>query len=53
MESLFEHLANKLYKKRDDRDMRIIPILAETIFKRYTYIFEKGFQCHVGSFITL
>lgn len=53
MESLFVHLANEVYKKRTDRDMHLIPVYAEKIFTRYTYIFEKGFECHVGSIIIL
>jgi len=52
MESLFVHLANEVYKKRDDRDMKLIPVYAEHLFNsNYTYIFEKGFECHVSSFI--
>jgi len=52
MESLFIHLANEVYKKRDDRDMKLIPVYAEHLFNsNYTYIFEKGFECNVSSFI--
>lgn len=51
LESLFIHLANEVYKKRTDREMQYIPIYAENVFTRYTYIFEKGFECHVSAIL--
>ncbi|XP_011175978.1 protein maelstrom 2 [Solenopsis invicta] len=51
MESLFNHLANENYRKRTDRDMRFIPVYAENVFTRYTYIFDKGFECHLHKYI--
>ncbi|XP_012542235.1 protein maelstrom 2 [Monomorium pharaonis] len=51
MESLFEHLANECYKKRPDRLLKHIPIYAENVFTQLTYIFEKGFECHLHKYI--
>ncbi|XP_025073315.1 protein maelstrom homolog isoform X2 [Pogonomyrmex barbatus] len=51
LESLFTHLANEAYKNRTDRDINCIPIYAGHIFTRYTYIFEKGFECHFHKYV--
>lgn len=51
MEALFTHLANELYKKRSDRDMHHISIYSEKIFKEFTYIFEKGYECEFHKYV--
>ncbi|XP_077264402.1 protein maelstrom 2-like isoform X1 [Temnothorax americanus] len=51
LESLFVHLANEGYKKRKDREMQFIPAYAEDMFTRYTYIFEKGIECHFHKYV--
>lgn len=53
MEALFIHLANEAYKKRIDVEIKFIPVYAERMFTRYTYIHEKGFECSVNNFIAL
>ncbi|XP_072753692.1 protein maelstrom 2-like [Anoplolepis gracilipes] len=50
LETLFIHLANEAYKKRTDREMEYIPAYAGNMFTRYTYIYEKGFECPFHKF---
>ncbi|KAG5320488.1 MAEL2 protein, partial [Pseudoatta argentina] len=51
LESLFIHLANELFKKREDRDMDLIPVYAHKMFENYTYRFDKGFECHFHKYV--
>ncbi|KYN07019.1 Protein maelstrom 2 [Cyphomyrmex costatus] len=51
LESLFTHLANELFKKREDRDMDTIPVYAHKIFENYTYRFDKGSECHFHKYV--
>ncbi|KAL0117933.1 hypothetical protein PUN28_008960 [Cardiocondyla obscurior] len=51
LEALFMHLANEVYKKRTDRDIKCIPIYAGSIFTLYTYIHEQGFECHFHKYV--
>ncbi|XP_011882673.1 PREDICTED: protein maelstrom 2-like [Vollenhovia emeryi] len=51
LESLFTHLAKEAYKKRNDRVIEHIPVYAETMFTRFTYIFDKGFECYFHKYV--
>lgn len=46
-------MANEAYKKREDRKIEYINAYAGHVFTYYTYIFEKGFECSVSTFIAL
>lgn len=51
LETLYQHLGSELYKKRTDRDINQIFTYSQQMFTRYTYIFERGFECSFHKFV--
>ncbi|XP_011136485.1 protein maelstrom homolog isoform X2 [Harpegnathos saltator] len=45
IESLFKHLADEAYKKREDREIKYTKAYAEYTFTRFTHIYKRGNEC--------